>query len=153
MFEDVNTVVFLGGTCGNTNWRDNFIKNLVALGIPENKIFNPVVPNWTPECQDREDTAKAEARLNVYYLTNPNDGVNQFSVYSIFEATKGLYEDRQANAVVFDLNPSIYPNHINKVVNKIYKDLKNKFPQNVFDSLDDLVLALAEEIEYEKSIT
>ena len=40
--------VFLGGTCNESTWRNRFI---LMLDI---EYFNPVVEDWTPECQANE---------------------------------------------------------------------------------------------------
>ena len=40
--------VFLGGTCNNSTWRDTLIPLLKI------DYFNPVVDDWTPECQEQE---------------------------------------------------------------------------------------------------
>lgn len=40
------TTIGLFGTCGNSKWRDMFMANYDALGIP---YYNPNDPNWTPE--------------------------------------------------------------------------------------------------------
>ena len=43
----MKNLIGLFGTCGNSNWRVPVIQKLNSLGIA---VFNPVVPNWTPEC-------------------------------------------------------------------------------------------------------
>lgn len=40
--------VFLGGTCADTTWRSELIPLLEDKKI---EYFNPVVEDWTPECQ------------------------------------------------------------------------------------------------------
>ena len=40
--------VFLGGTCNESTWRQKLIPSL------EIEYFDPVVPDWTPECMARE---------------------------------------------------------------------------------------------------
>ena len=47
--------IFLGGTCANTTWRDEFIKEIEPVGI---EYFNPIVEDWTPECQAIEEDEK-----------------------------------------------------------------------------------------------
>ena len=37
--------VFLGGTCAESKWREKLIPLLKC------DYFNPVVDDWTPECQ------------------------------------------------------------------------------------------------------
>ena len=43
--------VFLGGTCNESTWRNELIPLLENAGV---EYFNPVVDNWTPECQEEE---------------------------------------------------------------------------------------------------
>lgn len=67
-------LVFLGGTCNDTSWRDEL--------IPQLKInyFNPVVKDWTPEAQEEEIECRQKADYALYVLTPAMTGV-----YSIAE--------------------------------------------------------------------
>jgi len=67
--------LFLGGTCNNSNWRDLLTPQLTI------DYFNPVVPNWTPECQAEEIKQRQECDLVLYVITPKMTGV-----YSIAEA-------------------------------------------------------------------
>jgi len=70
--------VFLGGTCNNSKWRDELIPELKRRGI---EYFNPVVSDWTPECQELENRIKADPNtINLFYITHDMTGV-----YSIAE--------------------------------------------------------------------
>jgi hypothetical protein len=40
--------VFLGGTCAESKWREKLIP-MLDIGY-----FNPVAPDWTEECYQRE---------------------------------------------------------------------------------------------------
>ena len=66
--------VFLGGTCANSEWRKELIP---MLNID---YFNPVVSNWTPECQEEEIRQRETSDFVLYTLTRP------YSTYSIAEA-------------------------------------------------------------------
>lgn len=68
--------VFLGGTCADSLWREQ----LIPLLPPQIKYFNPVVPDWTPECYEEELRQRATA-LNVLYTITPK----MQGVYSIAE--------------------------------------------------------------------
>ena len=46
--------VFLGGTCNGSRWREKIIPMLKI------DYFNPVVPDWTPECQEEEKRQKKQ---------------------------------------------------------------------------------------------
>jgi hypothetical protein len=67
--------VFLGGTCGKSTWRDALIP-VLEIGY-----FNPVVPNWTPECQEEERRQRVLCDFLLYAITSEMVGV-----YSIAEA-------------------------------------------------------------------
>jgi len=55
--------VFLGGTCNNSQWREQLIKDLKI------DFFNPVVPDWTPECMEEEIKQRNECDFCLYVLT------------------------------------------------------------------------------------
>ena len=44
--------IFLGGTCNGSAWRGQIMPRL------EGSYFNPVVEDWTPECQEKENYEK-----------------------------------------------------------------------------------------------
>ena len=52
--------VFLGGTCNGSKWRKDLI-NLLKIDY-----FDPVVDNWTPECQKEENRQRAICDFNLY---------------------------------------------------------------------------------------
>jgi hypothetical protein len=66
---------FLGGTCADSTWRENLIPKL------EINYFNPVVEEWTPECQEEEIRQRNIADYVLYVITPAMKGV-----YSIAEA-------------------------------------------------------------------
>ena len=128
--------VFLGGTCANANWRPTFIEDLVSDGVPAETIFNPVVPDWTPECQAAEDTAKATAKYNLFYLCDPKQEGNPVSVYSLVEAVMGLYDQPSNTVVVFD--NAGYTGQALKSLVKSEKDMRKRFPSGlIFGSRDE----------------
>lgn len=67
--------VFLGGTCNESVWRDKLISLLKI------DYFNPVVVDWTPECQKEEIKQREECDFCLYVVTPKMTGV-----YSIAEA-------------------------------------------------------------------
>lgn len=69
--------VFLGGTCNGSQWREQLIPMLDATGF---NYFNPVVPNWTPECKAEEIRQRAECNVCLYTITPKMTGV-----YSVAE--------------------------------------------------------------------
>jgi hypothetical protein len=119
-------LVFLGGTCGNNNWRDGLIERLTARGVPSGTLFNPVVADWNEEAQRKEDQAKKDATFNLFYLGDPNQPENRVSFYSLLEATMGLYDAPARTVVVFDTTGM--PKPMEKSNTKACKDLKVRFP-------------------------
>ena len=77
--------VFLGGTCNNSTWRNELIPSLEYNGIP---YFNPVVEDWTPECQAEEYRQKEEkCAIHLYVITGEMIGV-----FSIAEAVDSAWQ-------------------------------------------------------------
>ena len=73
--------LFLGGTCNESKWREKLIPLLEKEGI---KYFNPVVPDWTPECQRKEDQIEQmNDTVELYVITSEMTGV-----FSIAEAVQ-----------------------------------------------------------------
>lgn len=66
--------VFLGGTCNESTWREELIKQLTI------DYFNPVVPDWTEECYQRELEERSNCDYCLYVITPKMTGV-----YSIAE--------------------------------------------------------------------
>ena len=85
--------VFLGGTCNESTWRDELIPHLDV------DYFNPVVEDWTPECQEVERQEKAKSAVHLYVITSAMTGV-----FSIAEAVESAMTDgvRTVFAVVPD---------------------------------------------------
>jgi hypothetical protein len=74
--------VFLGGTCNDTTWRDDLIERL------EIDYFNPVVEDWTPECQEEERRQKEICDVHLYVITSAMTGV-----FSIAEAVQSSNDE------------------------------------------------------------
>lgn len=69
-----NIKVFLGGTCNESSWRDTVIEYLKI------DFFNPVVDNWTEDCQKEEREQRSKCDYALYIITPKMTGV-----YSIAE--------------------------------------------------------------------
>jgi Nucleoside 2-deoxyribosyltransferase like len=127
-------IVFLGGTCGNNNWRDGIIDRFVARGVSREVLFNPVVADWNEAAQQLEDATKKEAAFNLFYLGDPQQEDNRVSFYSLLEATMGLYDQSDRTVVIFDTTGM--PKAMEKSNTKACKDLKARFPHApIFGSL------------------
>ena len=58
--------IFLGGTCNNSTWREEIILYLNEKGID---YFNPVVKDWTPDCQEEEIKQRKNCDIVLYTIT------------------------------------------------------------------------------------
>jgi PHP family Zn ribbon phosphoesterase len=77
--------IFLGGTCADTTWRDDLI---IGLKSYDCEWFNPVVKDWTPECQIiEEDEKNNKCNVHLYVLTPEMKGV-----YSIAEIINSCWQ-------------------------------------------------------------
>lgn len=73
--------VFLGGTCNNSTWRNKLIPFLKI------DFFNPVVEDWTPECQEKEiEEKKLFCNIHLYIITKEMKGV--FSIAEVIDSVK-----------------------------------------------------------------
>lgn len=69
-----NKRVFLGGTWNNSTWREKLIPLLKI------DYYNPIVKDWTPECQKEEIRQRKICKYVLYVITSEMTGV-----YSIAE--------------------------------------------------------------------
>lgn len=92
---------FLGGTCAETTWRDELMPLLDEEGID---YFNPVVEDWTPADQEREEEEKnSKCNVHLYVITPEMQGV--YSIAEIIHSahlanTYGTSVDRVIFAVL-----------------------------------------------------
>lgn len=74
--------VFLGGTCNGSTWRDKLIPMLHTDVL----YFNPVVEDWTEDCQLIEEQEKwGPCDIHLYVITPDMKGV-----YSIAELVESV---------------------------------------------------------------
>ena len=72
--------IFLGGTCNETTWRNDLISVLNQLDY-----FNPVVEDWTSECQEIEmDEKENKCDVHLYVITSQMTGV--FSIAEVIDS-------------------------------------------------------------------
>ncbi|WP_298065101.1 MULTISPECIES: nucleoside 2-deoxyribosyltransferase domain-containing protein [Bacteria] len=78
--------IFLGGTCAETTWRDELISKLNNLDY-----FNPVVDDWTPECQVIERREKEnDCNIHFYCITKEMQGV--FSIAEVVDSVHNRFK-------------------------------------------------------------
>jgi hypothetical protein len=104
--------VFLGGTCNGTTWREELIPLL------EMPYFNPVVKDWTEECQVEEYKQKEICDIHLYVITQKMTGV-----FSIAEAVDSA--NRVDKFTVFVVDPDGFGISELKSLEAV-KDLINK---------------------------
>lgn len=125
--------VFLGGTCNNSEWRQELIPML------DIDFFNPVVEDWTPECMDEEIRQRKECDYVLYTLTPEMTGV-----YSIAEVVDDSNK-RPEKTILCVIDKVDYPDrgetfdfaldkHMVKSINAV-KKLVSENGAQVFDSL------------------
>lgn len=122
--------VFLGGTCASSTWREELIPQL-----GENvETFNPVVPNWTPECQAEEDMHRETDDICLYVITPEGEGF-----YSFVEVTDDSNKrpEKTVLCVLTEANGKKFEGHMLKCVLKTMK-LVAKNGVVVFDNLEAL---------------
>ena len=111
--EKVN--VFLGGTCAKSTWREELEQKLDHDRI---STFNPVVPNWTKECQIIEDYHRENDDICLYVITPEGQGF-----YSFVEVTDDSNKrpERTVLCVLTEANGTKFEGHMLKCVLKTMK--------------------------------
>jgi hypothetical protein len=141
--------VFLGGTCGSNNWREEIvIPALLKRGIPPETLFNPVVEHWTDEARRKEDEVKATADYMLYVIASPDPtgSTANVSAYSLVELVMSLYDSPERTVALFDTTGM--PKHTTKGINKTVQNLRQRFPHAaIFTDYDALIEWLADRLE------
>ena len=124
--------IFLGGTCNGSDWREKLIPLLKI------DYFNPVVKDWTPECQARELEARAKSDYVLYVITPFMTGV-----YAIAEVVDD--SNKRPDKTILCILESdgeyymrkVFDRHVLKSLNAVKKLVINNGAK-VFDSLEDI---------------
>ena len=132
--------IFLGGTCGSSTWRNK----LIPMLNEHCDAFNPVVENWTPECQALEDEHKKNDDINLFVITPETN-----APYSLFEIGCEATKHPKRTVVCFldNENGTTFEGQQAKAVKKMMKDLK-EMGVAVYDNLDDLAADLNRAAEH-----
>lgn len=85
--------VFLGGTCNESTWRNRMKTMLFDADLG---WFDPVVEDWTPECQAEEIRQRKECDFCLYTITPKMTGV-----YSIAEVVDDSNKRPEKTVLVF----------------------------------------------------
>ena len=133
--------IFLGGTCGNSTWRIKLQKMLNASYID---AFDPIVENWTPECQENEDYHKAHDDINLFVITPETK--SQYSLFEIgVEAVKN--PKRTVVCILDNENGTAFETQQLSAFKKMTKDLK-ALGVEVYDNHDSLAFDLNNYAEF-----
>ena len=127
--------VFLGGTCAGSTWREELQPKLDSERI---ETFNPVVPNWTPECQAEEDYHRETDDICLYVITPEGEGF-----YSFVEVTDDSNKRPESTVlcILSEANGKRFEGHMLKCALKTAK-LVSKNGAFVTDNLDELAIYL-----------
>lgn len=127
--------VFLGGTCASSTWRKELSEQLDTDKI---ETFDPVVPNWTPECQAIEDFHRKNDDICLYVITPEGEGFYSF-VEVVDDSNKR--PEQTILCVLTEAGGKVFEGHAKKCVLKTMK-LVAKNGVIVFDNLEDLATYL-----------
>ena len=116
--------VFLGGTCNNSIWRNELIKKINI------DYFNPVVDDWTPECQQEELKQREICDFVLYTITKEMTGV-----YSIAEVVDD--SNKRPEKTVFCLLEEGFDKGQLKSLNMV-KEMIKKNGANIYNNIDDV---------------
>jgi hypothetical protein len=106
-----NLCIGLFGTCGDSRWRDRFIKQYSEYNI---NYFNPQIDNWNPEFAIEEAEHLANDSVIVFPVTSETYGTGSLAEvgFSILNAIK--LDDRRFFIIMIDqfLNEELMENTI-----------------------------------------
>lgn len=126
--DDIMKRVFLGGTCADTTWRTELIPLLNNLKID---YFNPVVEDWTPECQVIEEEEKNH-KCNVHLYVITKEMMGTYSIAEIVHSAHlaNMYGTSVDNVVFCVLDEGTWQKHEIKSFDAIMKLVRYIAPQN-----------------------
>lgn len=144
----------LFGTCGNSRWRDSFMRRYEELEL---NYFNPQVENWDPSCAEEEAKHLADDEIILFPVTNETYGLGSLSEvgFAILQAIKP--DDRREFVVMVD--PDVTPELSDPLARKesvraralVKQHLKKLQLPNLYlvDTLDEM---LSVSIELHKAV-
>lgn len=119
--------VFLGGTCAESTWRDDLMPMLDSYNIT---YFNPVVEDWTEECQVIENWHKENDDYNLFVITKEMEGC--FSIAEVVD----LSNKKPAQTIFCVLYDGMQKFMVKSL--KATSDLVKKNGGIVLDTLEDI---------------
>lgn len=128
--ENYSNTTFLGGTCNESTWREELIERLNE----KVEYFNPVVDDWTPECQIKEDKVRDEGRYVLFVITSQMTGV--FSIAEVVDCS-----NKRPESTLF----CVLPDGFNEGELRSLKATENMLKRNgakVFETLEEIAIFL-----------
>lgn len=121
-------LVFLGGTCNESTWRDKLIDGLKMA------YFNPVVQDWKEDDKEKENQIKDSADFNLFVFTPKHTGYFSF-VEAALLAVKS--SSRTILCVLQDDDGVTFEEDTKRSIAAMVEAL-SKENIKVFDNLDDV---------------
>ena len=102
--------VFLGGTCGDSHWRDTLIPLLRI------DYFNPVVDDWNEEAYERELFERETSDVCLYAITPKMTGL-----YSVAEVVDDSNKrpDKTIMVLLVEDDGAIFTEHQAKALRRV----------------------------------
>lgn len=133
MGKDKKTKVALMGTCNNSTWREELISKLKI------DYFNPVVDDWTPECQEEEVRQRQFCDFVLYVITPEMKGA--YSIAEVVDDSNKRPEKTVLCLIHAVVEDDKVLNEFNEQELKSLKQVEKMVSENgvkVCDSLDDV---------------
>ncbi len=128
---NLKKVVGLFGTCGDSQWRSPVMARLEAAG---HAYFNPVVPNWTPECAAIEAEHLATDQVLLFVITGETEGIA--SIGETGWAALSAHKNGQTFILVVEDFPDNNPKSAQNRARKLVRTHAEKAGLKVFSSIE-----------------
>ena len=136
---NLKNVVGLFGTCGDSQWRNPVIARLQEAGFEH---FNPVVPNWTPECAVAESEHLASDRVLLFVITGETEGIASMAEAGF--AALSAHKNGQTFILVVEDFPDGNPKSAVNRARKLVRAHAEKAGLKVFSSIEQATDAALE---------
>lgn len=121
-------IVFLGGTCNDSTWREELIPML------ECDYFNPVVKDWNEEAQKLEIHKRQTCDFVLYVITPKMTGV--YSIAEVVEDSNKRPQQTLFCIIENDDNNEFTEHQLKSLM--MVKNLVRNNNARVFDTLEDV---------------
>jgi len=135
---ELQEVVGLFGTVGNSTWRDDVIRRLEAEGIA---YFNPVVSdNWSPEMAENEAHHLATDRVILLVITGDGESFGSLAETG-WAALSAEHHGQKVFLVVQDYGdePDSAANRARKLVQAHAKEADVPVYDDIDTAVDDVI--------------